>query len=383
MPKAPKVGGHVASMPGAVFSPVQDRIADHPGPLFPLHVGDTWLEPPTPALPEGLALADAPELHRYSPTQGLPELIEALCEKIRGENGLACAPENLLVAAGATGSLSSAVSMLSEPGDEVLILAPFWPLIRGMVQAARAIPVEVPFYDRVRSTDDALEAVRERLSPRTVALYVSTPSNPTGVVLPEDWLRALAEFAREHDLWLLSDEVYEAYVYTGAHASIGRFAPERTLSVFSFSKTYGLAGYRVGYMTGPAEAIAEARKIGTHSFYHAPTHAQLSALRALREGDGWVAHARSAYQKAGAAAASVLGLPAPQGSTFLFVDVRERIAAGGLGLLLEKCFEDGVVVAPGGSSGRDYEGWIRLCYTCMPPDQVLEAVRRLAKHLNP
>jgi N-succinyldiaminopimelate aminotransferase len=369
-------------MPGAVYSPFSDRLADHPGPLFPLHVGDTWMEPFAGGRMEDLKTSEHPGLHRYSDTRGWPGLVDALVEKVRTRNGLACERENVLVGAGATGSLATAVGAIAAPGDEVLILAPFWPLIRGIVQAFRATPVEVPFYDRVDSVEAALEAVRERRTERTVALYVSTPSNPTGRVLPESWLVALAGWARSENLWLLSDEVYEEIVYRGEHVSMGRFAPERTVSTFSFSKTYGMAGNRVGYMVAPEALVDEARKIGTHTFYHAPTAAQISAERALAGGGAWVDAARERYRSVGEKTAGALGLPAPEGSTFLFLDVGSRLDERGLDGFLADCFEEGVLVAPGASAGRDYGHWIRLCYTAVPPEAMADAAARLARVLG-
>jgi len=368
-------------MPGAVYSPFADRIAGHPGPLFPLHVGDTWMEPFEGGRMQDLSVEDNPGMHRYCDTRGIPELVDALVEKVRTRNGQSLEPDSLLVAGGATGGLANVVGALVDPGEEVLILAPFWPLIRGIVQSFRGVPVEVPFYDRVDSPEAAVEAVRERLSERSVALYVCTPSNPTGVVIPEDWLAALADFARANDLWLLSDEVYEDYVYRGQHVSLGTMAPERTVSVYSFSKAYGMAGNRVGYLAGPESVIAEARKLGTHSFYHAPTSGQIAALRALEAGAGWIESARGLYREAGEHAARVLRLPPPGGSTFLFIDVSHLLDERGLHGFLEDCFEDGVLVAPGGSSGEAYQQWVRLCYTAAPPEQVREAVERLARRL--
>lgn len=382
MPRPPGFNERVLAMPGAVYSPFSERLRDHPGPLFPLHVGDTWLDPFEGARMQDLRVQDHPGLHRYSDTRGLPEFVDAIVEKARARNGLACERESVLVGAGATALLACVAGAIVAPGDEVLILAPFWPLIRGIVQAVGGRPVEVPFYDRVDSLAKALAAVRERTSSRTVALYVSSPSNPSGRVLPPDWLEALAGFARSQDLWLISDEVYEDFVYRGESVSPGRFAPERSLSVYSFSKAYGMAGNRVGYAVGPRELIDEARKLGTHSYYCAPVAGQIAALAALREGGAWVARARASYQQTGDRAAAILGLPAPEGSTFFFIDVRAQLGPRGLAGLLEDCFEDGVLVAPGASSGSDYADWVRLCYTALPPEQVLEAVRRLAARLK-
>jgi N-succinyldiaminopimelate aminotransferase len=369
-------------MPGAVYSPIAKRLDAQAAGLVPLHVGDTWMEPFAGGRMEDLSVADHPGMHRYSETEGIGELIDAIVEKLRARNRIPCERESVLTAAGATGALAASVGMLAAPGEEVLILAPFWPLIRGIVQTFRATPVEVPFYDRVDSAEAAVEAVRERIGPRSVALYVSTPSNPTGRVLPRAWLEALAELARREDLWLLSDEVYEEYVYRGEHFSVARAAPERTLTVFSFSKSYGMAGNRTGYVVGPPDAVAGAHKVSTHTFYQAPTAGQLAALRALGEGRAWIENARSLYQQVGDAAALQLGLPAPEGSTFLFLDVRSRLDDRGIMGFLENCVEDGVALAPGSSCGAEYEGWVRLCYTSAPPEPVLGAVGRLAKRIS-
>lgn len=369
-------------MPGAVYSPFADRMDDHEGPLYPLHVGDTWMEPFEGGRMEDLSVDQYPGMHRYCDTRGIAPLIETLVEKLRLKNQIACEPENLLVCAGATGGLACAVGAMIRPGEEVLILAPFWPLVRGIVQASGGVPIEVPFYDRVDSAESAVEAVRARLSPATVALYVSTPSNPTGRVLPESWLVALAEFAQAEDLWLLSDEVYEDYVYRGSHFSPGCVAPERTVSVYSFSKAYGMAGNRTGYLVGPREAVDQARKIGTHSFYHAPTAGQLAGLRALAGGGAWQERARNSYREASEKAAASLNMPAPEGSTFLFLDVSSSLDERGIPGFLDDCFEDGVLVAPGESCGQDYKSWVRLCYTAIPPDQAAEAVKLLAARLR-
>ena len=381
MPRPPQPVPEVAGIADAIYSPFADSV--RPERVFPLHVGDTWLEPFEGGRVEDLRSKDHAGLHRYTETRGIPELVDGIVEKVRARNGLECERESVLVTGGATAGLAAAVGALVSPGEEVLILAPFWPLIRGIVRTFRGTPVEVPFYDRVDSPDDAVEAIRERLSDRSVALYVSTPSNPTGRVLPESWLCALAELARRENLWLISDEVYEELVYSGEHFSIGRLAPERSVTVFSFSKTYGMAGNRTGYLTGPPATVAQIRKVATHTVYCAPTPGQLAGLRALREGGPWLDRARELYRKAGQDAARTLGLASPEGSTFLFLDVESVLDERGLPGLLSDCFEDGVLVAPGGSGGDAYVSWIRLCFTSCPPDETAEAVRRLARRVTP
>jgi len=377
MPRRKPFSRSVRAMPGAVYSPFADRLHEHAGEVFPLHVGDTWLEPVVGARMEDLRADEHAGLHRYADTRGLPELVDAVARKAQERNGIACTRESVLITAGATAGLSCALGAVLEAGDEVLILAPFWPLIRGIVQSWGATPVEVPFFDRVDSPEAAVAAVAERAGPRTVALYVSTPSNPSGRVIDGATLAALAEWAEREDVWLVADEVYEDFVYAGEHVSLAPLAPERTITAFSFSKAYGMAGNRVGYLLGPAEWIHEAQKLGTHSFYNAPTAGQHAALRALDLGGAWQADARAAYAEVGARAAAKLGLPAPAGSTFLFVDVRERLDGRGVPGLLEDCFERGVLIAPGGSSGAEYAEWVRLCFTVLRPERTLEAVDRI------
>jgi len=381
MPRPPKPSETVAGLPAAVFSPVAHRAKAAPGRVLALHVGDTWMEPCESARMEALRVAAHPGMHRYCETEGLPALRAALVEKLRARNGLAAEREGVLVTAGATSGIGCAVAALADPGEEVLVLAPFWPLVRGIVRAQHAVPVEVPFFDRVGSAADAVAAIEERIGPRTVALYYSSPSNPSGRVLPRAWLEAIAELARRADLWLLADEVYEDYVYRGEHVSIGTLAPERTVSVFSFSKAYGMAGNRVGYLAAPPALAAGIHKAQVHSSYHAPTAAQLAALAALEGGAAWLEAARASYRAAGDDAAAVLGVPPPEGSMFLFVDVRNRLGARGMEGLLEDALAEGVLVAPGASSGAAYAGWIRLCYSSVPPADAALAVRRLARAL--
>ncbi len=142
MPRPPRSAPSVRDMPGAVYSPFADRLGSHPGPIFPLHVGDTWMEPFEGGRMQDIAVADHPGMHRYCDTQGIPELIDAVVEKVRTRNRLPCERDSVLISGGATGGLASLVGAIIEPGEEVLILSPFWPLIRGIVQAFRGRPVD-------------------------------------------------------------------------------------------------------------------------------------------------------------------------------------------------------------------------------------------------
>jgi N-succinyldiaminopimelate aminotransferase len=378
MPRHPGFSPSVQDIAGAVYSALTHRLASYRGEVYPLHVGDTWMEPAAGCRMEDLKVAEHPGMHRYAAPQGMPALIDAIVERVRRRTGVPTERENVLVATGATGALAAVAGAIVAPGDEVLLLAPHWPLITGIVQSFHGVPVDVPFFGVATSPETAVEAVRERRTDRTIALYLNTPSNPAGRVIPRPWIEALVEWARREDLWIIADEVYEDYVYAGEHTYTRPLAPERTFAAHSFSKAYGMAGNRCGYVIGPAAAVAELRKIGTHSFYSTPTASQLAALRVLGPvGDEWVARAREQYVATGARAASRLGLAAPQGSTFLFFDVADHLDETGLAGFLERCVDRGLFLAPGPSFGP-YPTHVRLCFTSAPPDVIDRGVEALA-----
>ncbi|HYX25545.1 MAG TPA: pyridoxal phosphate-dependent aminotransferase [Thermoanaerobaculia bacterium] len=382
MPRHPGFSPAVQDIAGAVYSALAHRLATHRGEVYPLHVGDTWMEPPAGCRMEDLTVAEHPGMHRYAAPQGMPALIDAVVERVRQRSGVPTERENVLVATGATGALGAVAGAIVAPGDEVLLLAPHWPLITGIVQSFNGVPVDVPFFGVADSAETAVAAVRQRRTARTIALYLNTPSNPTGQVIPRSWLEALADWARREDLWLIADEVYEDYVYAGEHTYTRPLAPERTFAVHSFSKAYGMAGNRCGYVIGPAAAVAELRKIGLHSFYSTPTASQLAGLRALGPaGDAWVARARELYRQAGERTAARLSLPAPLGSSFLFFDVAPHLDSTGLAGFLERCVDRGLFLAPGPSFGP-YPTHVRLCFTAAPPDVVERGVEALAPLLG-
>ncbi len=375
MPRPPAVNQIVTSMHGGVFSRLADRIQALEGEIYPLHVGDTWLEPPPGAHMQDLRTSDHRGLHRYSAPMGHPALLEALAD-LRGVD-----PRRILVTAGATGGLGAVAGATLDPGDEVLVLAPYWPLIAGIVRTARGVPVEVPFYGEAGT-------VAERLAPllteRTVAVYLNSPNNPTGAVLSREELTELAAFARAHGLWVWADEVYEPFAYARPWVPIADLAPERTFSAYSFSKAWGMAGNRVGYVVGPADPdlAQQLRKVSLHAFYAAPTASQLAALRVLTDGQAWLADARARYHAAGVAAADRLGLPHPEGGTFLFPDVTAHLDEDGLHGFLVRCIDRNLVLAPGTACGAAYTGHVRVCFTSAPPDVVGRGIDVLAELLG-
>ena len=376
MPRFPEVSSSVRSMPDGVFSKVAHRIAAIEGERYPLHVGDTWMEPAAGSRMEDFSVARNPGMHTYTAPKGAPELVDAIAQHRVVE------AERVIVTAGATGALGALSCALVSPGDEVLILSPFWPLIRGIVQLHHGVPVEVPVLG-LEDPKRVAQAIAERVSARTVAIYVNTPNNPTGKLISREILEAVRDAAQTHKLWIWSDEVYEGIVYDGEPITMAEVAPEQTFSVYSFSKTYGMAGNRCGYIVGPsAEIMRSVRKATVHHFYSACTASQLAAAHVLQNGESWLETAVASYKKAGFAAADRLGVSRPQGGTFLFLDVSSYLDDRGMHGFMLDCIERGLILAPGGSCGSEYEQFVRVCFTSAPPDVVARGVEVLAERIG-
>jgi N-succinyldiaminopimelate aminotransferase len=381
MPRPPGRSPAAAALRGYPYSTLLAKLASHRGEVYPLHVGDTWRHAPQGGRPEELGRG-IPGINRYTDVSGLPELRDAIAARTAARTGVRVSRENVLVTGGATAGLMAAVGALVSPGEEVLLLAPRWPLIEGHVRLAGATPVEVPLLSGEVSPETAVAAVLAMATEKTVALYLNTPNNPSGRLIPRASLEALAAWARLRNVWILADEVYEDYAYAGPHAYAFPFAPERTIAAHSLSKAYGLAGARLGWLVGPEDALSEIVKFGAHTVYSAPTASQHAALRILAgAGDAWVEEARAEYAATGREAARRLGMPAPEGGTFLFLDAADALDGRGLMGLLEDVAGEGLFLAPGPSFGP-YPTHVRLCYTAVPPDVALRGVDVLARRLG-
>ncbi len=380
MPRAPHRSSVASSVSGSVFSALAHKLNQFDGEVYPLHVGDTWLDPMEGARLEDFHSAEMRGLNRYSSTVGDSRLIDAIVEKTRARTRVPVHRGNILVTASATAGLNCLVRSIVEPGEEVLILAPYWPLIAGIVRVCGATPVAVPVLG-LNDPEEVASRVESRLTERTAALYLSTPNNPTGDILETPVLEALAELSRCHDLWLVTDDVYEDYVYRGETGSCLPLAPERTVACYSFSKAYGMAGYRCGYLVGPEEVISGTHNVSTHTFYSAPTTAQLAGEFVLQHGDDWLADAREQYREIGDRVASRLGVDKPRGGTFLFLDLEDSCEDGSLFDLLERMADRGLLLAPGPSFGP-FEHHARLSFTAATPESTLRGVEVLAEILK-
>ncbi|MBN8610487.1 MAG: pyridoxal phosphate-dependent aminotransferase [Deltaproteobacteria bacterium] len=393
MPRFPEVAESSVGLSDAVFSKLVARARQNTerngsGNLYALHVGDTYLDPYEGARAEAIRTIDHGRLHNYSPVQGEPVLLDAILAHVARRSGVTLDRELVQVVSGATAGIAVVVDALLSPGDELLLLAPFWPLVRGTTQRRGGRAIEVPFWDRlnVLTTVAQLEAHLESfVTPKTAAIYVNTPHNPTGSMLSAAHLDAIANVAERHGLWVIADEVYEELWFEEEPASAWthpRLRP-RAVVVHSVSKAYGLAGARVGFVHGPASAMQAIRGVQTFMTYCAPRPFQLAAARVLVEGRDWIATTRAHYRELAHRAADALSVPRPPGGTFLFVDTRGRRRDGESPLgFLERCVDQGVLLTPGTASGKDYEDWVRLCFTTLPPTELDEALAILRRILE-
>ena len=222
---------------------------------------------------------------KYTPSSGTPELRQAIAEKFKADNGLDYKPSQIIVSNGAKQSCYNAIMAVCEPGDEVIIPAPYWLSYPEMVRLAGAEPVIVPTTEE-NDWKITAEQFEDAMTPKTKMIILNTPGNPTGSVYSKEELRALSEVAAEEEIYILSDEIYEKLVYDGAeHVSIASLTPEAydlTITVNGFSKAYSMTGWRLGYLAAP-EAIAKAiDSMQSHSTSNPCSFAQKGGYAALK-----------------------------------------------------------------------------------------------------
>jgi aspartate/methionine/tyrosine aminotransferase len=322
----------------------------------------------------------------YTPSAGIPELRAAIAEKLQRDNGLRVDPERgIVVTVGAKESVFMCLYGLLDPGDEILVPTPMWPDYLDTTRVAGAVPVEVPLrQDRGYQVDPAdLEAA---VTPRTKAMVIHSPHNPTGAVCDESTLRAVAEVAVRFDLLVIADEIYEKLIYDGVrHVSIaslpGMF--ERTVTINGFSKAYSMTGWRLGYVAGPPALIAPLVKVHQCTTTCATSFAQWGGVAAYRGEQTCVAEMVAEFARRRALIVGALRampgvtLVPPRGAFYVFPD----LGALGMpdvdlaGLLLREAH---VATVPGSTFGRTGAGHLRISYAA-GSDILAGAVERMAE----
>ncbi len=338
------------------------------------------------------ALRD-PANYRYTPAAGLPVLREAIAAKTSRDSGLDVSPAQIIVTNGGKQAVYQAFQTVVNPGDEVLLPAPYWTTYPEAIRLADGVPVEVfaGAEQEYKVTVEQLEAAR---TSKTTALVFVSPSNPTGSVYTEEETRAIGQWALEHGIWIISDEIYQNLVYEGTRAvSIVEAVPEvadQTILVNGVAKTYAMTGWRVGWMVGPTDAIKLAGNLQSHLSSNVNNVAQRAALAALSGPQTEAEEMREAFDRRRQLIVSELAkidgvaVPTPLGAFYAYPDVRGLLGREVEGvtpqtsleladLILEKAE---VAVVPGEAFGPS--GYLRLSYA-LGDDQLLEGIQRLQR----
>ena len=375
----PSLAQHMLSVPGSGIRRIYE-IALRLDDVLMLAVG----EPDVPVAPHIAAAAvsawEADETN-YTANGGIQPLREAIVAKLARDNGIHVDTEQVWVTAGATQGLYQAMALTLGPGDEVLLPDPGYTTFTMNARMIEAVPVPYPLRPESGFMPDIAELER-LVTDRTRVIIVNSPSNPLGTVFPREVLVELLDFARRHDLWMISDEVYEAFTWAGDHVSMASLdTDDRVFSVFSLSKTYAMTGVRVGYLVTPPGLASTMRTVQEASISCVNAPGQFAGVAAITGDQSAVSVAREHYRDNLAAATQLLGergirYLTPGGAFYLWVDV--SFASGGdvadwaEGFLLDQK----VAVAPGNAFGRSGEGWIRVCLAAQR-STLLEGLRRL------
>jgi aspartate aminotransferase len=339
-------------------------------------VGEPDFQTP-PAATEGALAAIREGFTKYTPTAGILPLREAISEKLRCDNGLEYEPGQIVVSTGAKQSLYNALQVLCEVGDEVLVPSPYWVTYPEQVRLAGGVPVYVET-DESRGYRLEVAALEKKVTPRTRLLILNSPSNPTGAVLAPKDIEAVAEFVVRHDLYLISDEIYEKLVYHGAvHVSPAAVSPEakrRTVVVNGASKAYAMTGWRIGYSASETAVARAMADLQGHVTSNANSVAQKAMLGALRGDGGAVTamvkefEARRDYMVARLRSMPGVSVPEPEGAFYVFPtlaglvgrEVAGKIIRDGGDLAMALLEGAGVAVVPGSAFGK--ADAIRLSY---------------------
>ncbi len=325
---------------------------------------------------------DAGETH-YAPSAGIPELREEIALKLQRENNIQAEPSNIIVTPGAKQAVFEAVLSVVDDGDEVLLFDPAWVSYDACVRLAGGRSVWVPTdpYDGFKP-----ENLAEHITAKTRLIIVNTPGNPTGAVYDREVLREISELAIDHDLLVLSDEIYEKVIYGKRHESLAAFdgMEERTITVNGFSKAYAMTGWRLGYLAAPSGLVSQIMKVHSHSVSQAASFVQHAGLAALRGDQQCVIDMTTEFEKRRnliVKGLNELGLdtPLPDGAFYAFTNVSRYGSGDEFAERLLK--EAHVAVTPGSAFGSVGANYIRISYATSQ-ERIREALLRIERTIS-
>lgn len=364
------------------------RLAGAGHDLIHLEIGRPHADTPDNIKQATIAALKVGRVH-YTDPRGTPELRQALATKLRNRNGIDAGPDDILVTNGLTHASFVTFMAMLDPGDEVILLEPYYPQHPGKIELAGAKPVfaRLDAVDNFAIRPDAIEAM---ITSRTRMIALVNPANPTGRVYGRDELQALADIAIRHDLVVASDEVYEDIVYDGArHVSIAALdgMRDRTVTMFAFTKSYAMDGWRIGYLAAPGWLMPALQKVAANDVTHVNTFIQDGALAAVTGPgailDDLVADDRRKRDFVVAALNQMPGVrcASPEGTIYAFPDISQtgipsqRLAD----MILEQAH---VVVEAGSFYGAAGEGHLRVCFGSESMARLEQGMKRLSAFFN-
>lgn len=351
-------------------------------PVIELTIGEHDIKT-DPAILEAMCAAARAGHTGYAAVPGTPELRAAVAERLTARTGVPTTPDNVLITAGGQAALFAAHVAVADPGDAALFIDPYYTTYPGTIRGAgaRAVPVAAHAEDGFQPRPEEIAAAARRHGARS--LLINTPNNPTGVVYSRQTLEGIAEVACAHDIWLISDEVYDTQVWEGTHIS-PRALPDmaaRTLVVGSMSKSHAMTGSRIGWLVGPAEAIAHLANLSTHTTYGVPGYIQDAAVFALRQGEAFEGKIAAPFRRRRDLAARLMAgqgtvrmVPAA-GAMYVMLDIRAT-GLSGRAFAERLLDEERIAVMPGESFGAAAAGHLRVALT-RPDDELADALTRL------
>jgi len=360
----PVISSRVRHIPESATMKIADiaaKLRSEGQDIISFSLGEPDFETPENIKRAAKTALDRGETH-YTQGSGIPELQEAIAEKLKNDNNLDVSPADVLVTTGAKQAIFEAICTLIDDGDEVLLLDPAWVSYSAIVKFAGGKPVMVPVSEQEGYVPVDLQSHMTR---NTKLLILNSPCNPTGAVYGKNVIKAAAEAAEDHGVFVLSDEVYEKIIYGAKHHSIGSLIPDRTITINGFSKAYAMTGWRLGYATAPAPILQGMLKIQQHSVSNATSFVQRAGVEALRGDQGAVRAMVVEFKKRRDIMIDELrkmGIECapPRGAFYAFAKVSQF---GNSVEVTEKLLRDALVaVTPGSAFGPNGEGYVRLSY---------------------
>jgi len=330
--------------------------------------GEPWMNTPD-AVKDAMGAALARNQTRYAPSSGIPELRQAILEKVRTRNRIPADAESPVVVVGGMQGLFAAFATLLDPGDEVLLFSPYWTPIVDLVRYHQASPVLVP--TAAARSEGLAKALARRTTARTKVLYWNCPNNPTGDVFSRQEVEEIAAFARERGLAVVSDEAYEDLIYEGAPNVAIASLPgmyERTLTVFTLSKSYSMTGWRIGYVVAPERYQSAVKTVVLYTTNGVSTPTQWAAVEALSRGSEFVAQWREGYRArrdrlAAGLTAAGFELETPRAALYLFPKTPSWLSEDSREAARALLDEARIATVPGVVFGPEGEGHLRFSFS--------------------